>query len=206
MIDELLSDLKSGYEQAVVALRRESSKIRTGRANPNILEGLRVDYYGTPTPVMQIAAVKVADARMITIQPWEKNMINAIEKAILTSDLGLNPSNDGTLIRLPVPALTGDRRREFSKQVKDMGEKTKIAVRNQRRDVNDMLKTMQKDGEITEDDLKKALDKVQDLTNDVTKSTKSSPKKKKRSWNRVIRASSRGMNQGWPRVCPRREA
>ena len=169
MIDELLSDLKSGYEQAVVALRRESSKIRTGRANPNILEGLRVDYYGTPTPVMQIAAVKVADARMITIQPWEKNMINAIEKAILTSDLGLNPSNDGTLIRLPVPALTGDRRREFSKQVKDMGEKTKIAVRNQRRDVNDMLKTMQKDGEITEDDLKKALDKVQDLTNDVTK-------------------------------------
>ena len=120
MIDELLSDLKSGYEQAVVALRRESSKIRTGRANPNILEGLRVDYYGTPTPVMQIAAVKVADARMITIQPWEKNMINAIEKAILTSDLGLNPSNDGTLIRLPVPALTGDRRRELSKQVKDM--------------------------------------------------------------------------------------
>ena len=173
MIDELLSDLKSGYEQAVVALRRESSKIRTGRANPNILEGLRVDYYGTPTPVMQIAAVKVADARMITIQPWEKNMINAIEKAILTSDLGLNPSNDGTLIRLPVPALTDGMenasRRYSSKQVKDMGEKTKIAVRNQRRDVNDMLKTMQKDGEITEDDLKKALDKVQDLTNDVTK-------------------------------------
>ena len=124
-MEELLADLKSGYEQAVVALRRETAKIRTGRANPNILDGLRVDYYGTPTPVMQIAAVKVADARMITIQPWEKNMIAPIEKAIMASDLGLNPSNDGTLIRLPVPALTGERRKEFTKQAKDLGEKTK---------------------------------------------------------------------------------
>lgn len=169
MVEELLSDLKSGFEQAIVSLRREVAKIRTGRANPNILEGLRVDYYGTPTPVMQIAAVKVADARMITIQPWERNMIGAIEKAILTSDLGLNPSNDGTLIRLPVPALTGERRREFIKQAKEMGEKTKISVRNQRRDMNDMLKSVQKDGEITEDDLKKALTKVQEMTDDVTK-------------------------------------
>jgi ribosome recycling factor len=168
-MEELLADLKSGYDQAVVALRRETAKIRTGRANPNILDGLRVDYYGTPTPVMQIAAVKVADARMITIQPWEKNMIGPIEKAILASDLGLNPSNDGTLIRLPVPALTGERRREFTKQAKDLGEKTKIAVRNQRRDMNDMLKSMQKDGDITEDELKKGLTKVQDMTDDVTK-------------------------------------
>ena len=169
MVNELLSELKSGYEQAIVALRRDAAKIRTGRANPNILDGLRVDYYGSPTPVMNIAAVKVADARMITIQPWEKNMIGAIEKAILASDLGLNPSNDGTLIRLPVPPLTGDRRREFTKQVKDMGEKTKIAIRNQRRDMNDMLKSMQKDGDITEDELKKALTKVQDTTEEFTK-------------------------------------
>lgn len=169
MVNELLDELKSGYEQAVAALRRDAAKIRTGRANPNILEGLRVDYYGTPTPVMQIAAVKVADARMITIQPWEKNMINAIEKAIMASDLGLNPSNDGTLIRLPVPPLTGERRKEFTKQVKDMGEKTKIAVRNQRRDMNDMLKSTQKDGDITEDELKKALTKVQELTDETTK-------------------------------------
>ncbi len=169
MVNELLDELKSGYEQAVAALRRDAAKIRTGRANPNILEGLRVDYYGTPPPVMQIAAVKVADARMITIQPWEKNMIGAIEKAIMASDLGLNPSNDGTLIRLPVPPLTGERRKEFTKQVKDMGEKTKIAVRNQRRDMNDMLKSLQKDGEITEDDLKKALTKVQEQTDDITK-------------------------------------
>ncbi len=168
-MEELLADLKSGYEQAVVALRRETAKIRTGRANPNILDGLRVDYYGTPTPVMQIAAVKVADARMITIQPWEKNMIAPIEKAIMASDLGLNPSNDGTLIRLPVPALTGERRKEFTKQAKDLGEKTKIAIRNQRRDMNDMLKSMQKDGDITEDELKKGLTKVQEMTDEVTK-------------------------------------
>ena len=169
MVNELLEELKSGFDQAVVSLRRDAAKIRTGRANPNILDGLRVDYYGTPTPVMQIASVKVADARMITIQPWEKNMINAIEKAILASDLGLNPSNDGTLIRLPVPALTGERRKEFTKQVKDMGEKTKIAIRNQRRDMNDMLKTTQKDGEISEDELKNALTKVQNLTEEWTK-------------------------------------
>lgn len=169
MIDELLEDLKASYEQAVVALRRETSKIRTGRANPNMLEGIRIDYYGTPTPIMQIASVKVADARMITIQPWEKNLINQIEKAILTSDLGLNPSNDGTIIRLPVPALTGERRKEFSKQTKDMGEKSKIAVRSQRRDLNELFKTMQKDGDITEDDLKRSLAKVQELTDDVTK-------------------------------------
>jgi len=169
MVAELLSELGTGYEQAVVSLRREAAKIRTGRANPNMLEGIRVDYYGTPTPIMQIAAVKVADARMITIQPWEKNMINIIEKAILVSDLGLNPSNDGTLIRLPVPPLTGERRKEFSKQVRDLGEKTKIAVRNQRSDINDLLKAMQKDGEITEDDLKRSLTKVQDMTDEVTK-------------------------------------
>ena len=168
-MDELLSELKSGYEQAVLALRRETAKIRTGRANPNILDGLRIDYYGTPTPVSQVASIKVADARLITIQPWEKNMIAAIEKAIMASDLGLNPSNDGTLIRLPIPALTGERRKEFTKQAKDLGEKSKIAVRNQRRDLNDMLKSMQKDGDITEDELKKGLAKVQEYTDEVTK-------------------------------------
>lgn len=169
MTTELIDDLQSGFESAITALRREIAKVRTGRANPNILESLRVDYYGTPTPVMQIAAVKVADARMITIQPWEKNMIGPVEKAILTSDLGLNPSNDGTLIRLPIPALTGERRKEFSKLTKDTGEKTKIAVRNQRRDINDLLKAMQKDGEISEDELKRLLTKVQELTDEAGK-------------------------------------
>ncbi|MBQ3894508.1 MAG: ribosome recycling factor [Clostridia bacterium] len=169
MVAELLSELQNGYEQAVLALRREGAKIRTGRANPNMLDGIKVDYYGTPTPIMQIAAVKVADARMITIQPWEKGMIGKIEKAILTSDLGLNPSNDGTLIRLPIPPLTGDRRKEFTKQIRDLGEKTKIAVRNQRRDMNDIVKEMQKSSEITEDDLKRALTKIQEATDDCMK-------------------------------------
>ena len=169
MVAVLLSELQNGYEQAVLALRREGAKIRTGRANPNMLDGIKVDYYGTPTPIMQIAAVKVADARMITIQPWEKGMIGKIEKAILTSDLGLNPSNDGTLIRLPIPPLTGDRRKEFTKQIRDLGEKTTIAVRNQRRDMNDIVKEMQKSGEITEDDLKRALTKIQDATDDCIK-------------------------------------
>lgn len=169
MIAELLTELNNSYEQSVAALRRETAKIRTGRANPNMLEGIRVDYYGTPTPIMQIAAVKVADARMITIQPWEKTMIGKVEKAILTSDLGLNPSNDGTIIRLPIPPLTGDRRKEFTKQVHDLGEKTKIAVRNQRRDMNDMVKELQKNGEITEDDLKRALTKIQEATDECMK-------------------------------------
>ena len=169
MIADLLSDLNNSYEQSVTALRRETAKIRTGRANPNMLESIRVDYYGTPTPIMQLAAVKVADARMITIQPYDQSMIGKVEKASLTSDLGLNPSNDGTIIRLPIPPLTGDRRKEFSKQVHELGEKTKIAVRNQRRDMNDMVKELQKSGEITEDDLKRALTKIQDATDECMK-------------------------------------
>ncbi len=168
-MDDLLKELKASYEQTVVALRREAATIRTGRANPNMLENVRVDYYGTPTPIANMAAVKVADARMITIQPWERNMLSKIEKAILTSDLGLNPSNDGIMIRLPIPPLTGERRKEFVKQLKDLGEKAKIAVRNQRRDMNDMAKEMQKDGDITEDDLKRVLAKIQEATDEVGK-------------------------------------
>ncbi|MFA5624738.1 MAG: ribosome recycling factor [Bradymonadales bacterium] len=169
MTTELIDDLQNGFDSAITALKRELAKVRTGRANPTILDGLRVDYYGTPTPVTQIAAIKVADARMITIQPWEKNMLTPIEKAILVSDLGITPSNDGTLIRLPIPALTGERRKEFTKLTKDLGEKSKIAVRNQRRDVNDLLKSMQKDGEISEDELKRLLTKVQELTDEAVK-------------------------------------
>lgn len=169
MVAQLLNELKSSFEQSILSLRREVATIRTGRANPNMLEGITVDYYGSPTPIMQIAAVKVADARMITIQPWERNMIKAIEKAIMSSDLGLNPSNDGTMIRLPIPPLTGERRKEFSKQAKELGEKTKIAVRNIRRDSNDMIKEMQKDGDITEDELKRGLTKIQEATDDAVK-------------------------------------
>lgn len=169
MVAQLLNELKSSFEQSILSLRREVATIRTGRANPNMLEGITVDYYGSPTPIMQIAAVKVADARMITIQPWERNMIKAIEKAIMSSELGLNPSNDGIMIRLPIPPLTGERRKEFSRQAKELGEKTKIAIRNIRRDSNDMIKEMQKDGDITEDELKRGLTKIQEATDDAVK-------------------------------------
>ena len=169
MVAQLLNELKSSFEQSILSLRREVATIRTGRANPNMLEGITVDYYGSPTPIMQIAAVKVADARMITIQPWERNMIKAIEKAIMSSELGLNPSNDGIMIRLPIPPLTGERRKEFSRQAKELGEKTKIAIRNIRRDSNDMIKEMQKDGDITEDELKRGLTKIQEATDNAVK-------------------------------------
>ena len=169
MVAKLLNELKSSFEQSILSLRREVATIRTGRANPNMLAGITVDYYGSPTPIMQIAAVKVADARMITIQPWERNMIKAIEKAIMSSELGLNPSNDGIMIRLPIPPLTGERRKEFSRQAKELGEKTKIAIRNIRRDSNDMIKEMQKDGDITEDELKRGLTKIQEATDDAVK-------------------------------------
>ena len=169
MVAQLLNELKSSFEQSILSLRREVATIRTGRANPNMLEGITVDYYGSPTPIMQIAAVKVADARMITIQPWERNMIKAIEKAIMSSELGLNPSNDGIMIRLPIPPLTGERRKEISRQAKELGEKTKIAIRNIRRDSNDMIKEMQKDGDITEDELKRGLTKIQEATDDAVK-------------------------------------
>ena len=169
MINELLDDLKTGYDNAVVALRREVAKVRTGRANPNMLDGIVIEYYGTPTPIMNLASVKVADARLITIQPWEKAVLGKIEKAILQSDLGITPSNDGVMIRLPIPPLTGERRKEFTKMARDMGEKSKIAVRNQRRDMNDMIKQLKKDGEISEDDEKRGLTKVQELTEQATK-------------------------------------
>ena len=169
MLNDLINDLNNAFDDTVEALKRDVAKVRTGRANPNILDGIKIDYYGTPTPINQIAAIKIADARLITIQPWEKNTLAQVEKAILVSDLGLNPSNDGTIIRLPIPALTGERRREFTKQVKEFGEKAKISVRNQRRDTNELLKTLQKDGEASEDDVKRALTKVQEATDEYIK-------------------------------------
>lgn len=164
MIEDVLAELQENFEGALVALRRDLGKVRTGRANPAMLDGIRVDYYGTPTPINQVGAIKVPDPRMITIQPWEKNMIVPIEKAIIGSNIGLNPSSDGTIIRLPIPPLTTERRTELTKQVKDMGEKAKIAVRNHRRDANDMVKTLEKDGEISEDEMHRSLTRVQDLT------------------------------------------
>lgn len=169
MLDEVFEDLKDSFEGVIKGLQRELTKVRTGRANPAIFDGLRVDYYGTPTPLNQIGALKVVDATLITIQPWEKNMIPLVEKSILTSDLGLNPANDGTLIRVPIPPLTGERRKELVKLVKSAGEDHKIRARGARRDANDMIKALQKDSEISEDDMHRALKTVQEHTDAIVK-------------------------------------
>ena len=142
----------------------ELATIRAGRANPHVLDKLAVDYYGTPTPIQQVANVSVPEARMIQIQPWEKSMLKAIEKAILTSDIGINPTNDGTSIRLVFPELTEERRKDLAKDVKKKGEAAKVAVRNIRRDANDALKKMGKAGDVSEDEIKDLETQVQKLT------------------------------------------
>ena len=146
------------------SLESELVTIRAGRANPHILDKLAVDYYGAPTPLQQVANITVPEARMIQIQPWESSLIKGIEKAILTSDLGLNPSNDGKVIRLVFPELTEERRKELVKDVKKKGEAAKVAVRNIRRDANDAFKKAEKAGEITEDELADLTEKMQKLT------------------------------------------
>ena len=138
--------------------------IRAGRANPHVLDKIKVDYYGTPTPLQQVGNINVPEARMIIIQPWEKSLLKAIEKAILTSDLGINPTNDGSVIRLVFPELTEERRKELVKDVKKKGEAAKVAVRNIRRDGNDYFKKLQKADEISEDDLAEAEEDIQKLT------------------------------------------
>ncbi len=166
MIADVKSQAKAGMVKALEAFKRELSKVRTGRASLSLLDDIRVDYYGTPTPLNQVAALAVPESRLITIQPWEKNLVGEIEKAILKSDLGLNPSSDGQLIRLAFPPLTEERRKEMVKQVKRMGEDARVAVRSCRREANDNLKQMEKDKDITEDDLKRGEKEVQDVTDD----------------------------------------
>lgn len=167
MLEEVFEDLKENFEGVIQGLQRDLGKVRTGRANPSILDNIRVDYYGTPTPVNQVGAIKVVDAHLLTVQPWEKNMIPVIEKAIMTSDLGLNPANDGTLIRVPIPPLTGERRQQLVKVIKRAGEDRRIAARNHRRDANDMLKALEKDSEISEDEMHRGLKTIQDETDKV---------------------------------------
>lgn len=150
--------------KTVEALTREYGAIRAGRANPAILDKVRVDYYGTPTPINQIAAVSVTEARNLTIQPWDISQIRAIEKAILTSDLGVNPQNDGKVLRIAFPPLTEERRKELVKTVRRYAEDAKVAVRTIRRDALEAFKAQKKSGELTEDDLKDAEKKVQDAT------------------------------------------
>ena len=150
-------------------LCKEYSEIRAGRANPNVLDKVKVDYYGTPTPVNQLAAVSVTEARTLTIQPWDASMVKQIEKAIQKSDIGINPMNDGKVIRLIFPPLTEDRRKDIVKDVQRIAEDTKVQIRNVRRDTIDKLKSMKKSGELTEDELKLAEKKTQELTDKYTK-------------------------------------
>ena len=151
-------------EKSIEAMMSEFASIRAGRANPHVLDKIKVDYYGTPTPIQQVGNISVPEARMILIQPWEKSLIKPIEKAIQTSDLGINPNNDGSCIRLVFPELTEDRRKELAKDIKKKGEAAKVAVRNIRRDANDAFKKMEKNTEISEDDLKDAETGIQKIT------------------------------------------
>lgn len=163
MIDETLEELQQAIGKAHEALRRDLSKLRTGRANPDILSGLRVDYYGTPTPIQQMAAVNVPEPRMLTIKPWEANQLKAIEKAIMESDLGLNPQNDGEIIRLPLPPLTEERRKELTKVARKQGEDCKVAIRKARHDAKDMLDTLEKDGDVGQDEADRARKKLEEI-------------------------------------------
>ncbi|NLH97755.1 MAG: ribosome recycling factor [Clostridiaceae bacterium] len=157
-------DIENKMAKAISALKEELVGIRAGRANPAILDKITVDYYGVPTPINQLSTVSVPEARVIVIQPWEARMLKEIEKSIQKSDLGINPSNDGKVIRLIFPPLTEERRKELTRQVKKIGENAKIAIRNVRRDALDDFRTQKKNGEITEDDLKVAENDVQKLT------------------------------------------
>ncbi len=152
MIGETLADAEERMGKAVEALRRELVTIRTGRASPGLVEHLRVDYYGTPTPLRQLASISVPEARLLTIQPWDKGAMESIEKTILKSDLGLNPSNDGTIIRLVIPQLTEERRKELVRVVHKKVEDGRVAIRNVRRDAHEMLRDLMREKEISEDE------------------------------------------------------
>ena len=163
-MQEILQVYDEKMNKTLKALENDFMAIRAGRANPHVLDRIRVDYYGTPTPLQQVGNVTIPEARMIIIQPWEKSLLKAIEKAILTSDLGINPTNDGNVIRLVFPELTEDRRKELVKDVKKKGENAKLAIRNIRRDANDAFKMQLKAEEISEDEQADAEDKIQKLT------------------------------------------
>lgn len=161
---EQIKKCKEKMQKTIDSLDREFKSVKAGRANPSILDRVNVDYYGTPTPINQMAAVSVAEARILVIQPWDVSTLTTIEKAIQKSDIGINPTNDGKVLRLTFPQLTEEKRKELCKDIKKMGEEAKVAVRSARRDTMDKLKTMKKNSEITEDDLKNAEKDVQKLT------------------------------------------
>jgi ribosome recycling factor len=164
MIQDVIRDIQHRMHGAIEALHREFKSLRTGRANAAMLDGITVDYYGTPTPISQVANLKVPESSLIVAEPWDKSMVAAVEKAIRTSELGLNPSSDGKVVRIPIPQLTEDRRKELVKRAHHIAEESRTAIRQVRRDGNDRLKKMLKSHEISEDDEKRALDEIQKMT------------------------------------------
>ena len=164
MIDDIYQETREGMVKTVEALKKELQRIRTGRASLSVLDGIKVDYYGTSTPLNQMASLAVPESRQITIQPWDASVIKDIEKAILKSDLGLTPSNDGKILRISIPPLTEERRKELVKVIHKICEDHKVTVRNIRRDSNDLLKSLKKDGDISEDEAFRSQDEVQKIT------------------------------------------
>lgn len=178
MLKQISEDAKRRMDKSMEVLQKELASIRTGRASLSLLDHIRVDYYGTPTPLNQIANLAVPEPNLITIQPWETPMLEKIDKAIRSSDLDLNPANDGKILRLPIPSLTEERRKSLVKQVGKIAEESRTSIRQVRRDVNDRLKKLLKDKEISEDDEKRALKEVQDLTDAHIKKVDDAVKKK----------------------------
>lgn len=177
---ELLKKAESKMQKSIAALENEYAAIRAGRANPAVLNKIVVDYYGAPTPIQQMAAVSVAEARVLVIQPWDMSTLRSIEKAIQSSDLGINPTNDGKVIRIAFPQLTEDRRKEIVKDIHKLAEDSKVSIRSIRRDTNEKLKAMKKDSAITEDDLKDGEKQVQNLTDKYCKEAEETAKKKEK--------------------------
>lgn len=169
MSEAVLKDARGKMQKSLESLNKELASIRTGQANASLLDRVTVDYYGAQTPVNQLATISVPEARMLTVTPYDKSSVDDVLKAIQKADLGVNPTSDGTLIRITVPQLTEERRKEFVKDARKIGEESKVAIRNIRRDANDKLKSLQKDGELSEDDLRGYNDDVQSLTNDFIK-------------------------------------
>jgi len=166
MLESLYKECREKMKKSVEVIRHELASIRTGRASTALLDGIKVDYYGNPTPLNQVANITVPEARLLVIQPWEKNMLPVIEKAILASSLGLNPSNDGQVIRLPIPPMSEDRRKEMARVVSKLAEEGRISIRNVRREFNDRIKKMEKDGEISKDNAADGLDEIQLITDE----------------------------------------
>ncbi|MGY3713890.1 ribosome recycling factor [Sutcliffiella cohnii] len=166
MSKQVISSVKEKMEKAIGAYTRELASVRAGRASANLLDKITVDYYGAPTPVNQLASINVPEARLLVIQPYDKSSIGDIEKAIMKSDLGLNPTNDGSVLRISIPALTEERRKDLTKVVKKYAEEAKVGIRNIRRDGNDDLKKLEKSGDITEDELRSFTEDIQKLTDD----------------------------------------